>query len=74
MTPAEVRALAAHLRASAMGYTRDAVEALREVAAARPAHAPALTEEACRLARMGSGYLSAAAELLDAAAGEDGDG
>lgn len=71
MTPTEVRALAAHLRASAMGYTRDAVEALREVAAARPAHAPALTEEARRLARAGSGYLDRAAGLLELAAGEE---
>ena len=71
MTPAEIRAIAAHLRASAMGYTWPAVEALREVAAARPAHAPALTEEACRLARAGSGYLERAAGLLELAAGEE---
>lgn len=72
MTPAEIHALAAHLRASGMGYTRDAVEALREVAAARPTHAPALTDEACRLDRMGSAHLSRAAWLLELAAGEEG--
>lgn len=78
MTDTELRDAADRLRASAAGYTADAVATLRAAAAemrrrGRNIMAASLEAESDRLDNAGSAYLGRAATMLERAAGWQGE-